>query len=220
MKTEAEILSRIKQTVLERESTANIYLYGSRARGDAKPDSDWDLLILLNKEKITDELENNIADQLYDLEFDSPKESPHRFFPRKNGTLSTYCPLSTITLRKKEGGYDEFEQFSKYRARRVEEAIEETDIMIAHKHWNAALSRLYYVCFYAVGSLLIKNGIKTTRQPFGMLFIKTGKLDRELGKHYNRLFEKRKKGDYGHFFVAEKKTVSDFYEPSKCSLKK
>ena len=28
-------------------------LFGSRARGDARSDSDWDVLILLNKEKIT-----------------------------------------------------------------------------------------------------------------------------------------------------------------------
>ena len=29
----------------------HLYLYGSRARGDFKPYSDWDLLILLNKDK-------------------------------------------------------------------------------------------------------------------------------------------------------------------------
>ena len=28
-----------------------IYLYGSRARGDAREDSDWDLLVLLDKPK-------------------------------------------------------------------------------------------------------------------------------------------------------------------------
>jgi predicted nucleotidyltransferase len=32
-------------------------LYGSRARGTAKSDSDWDFLILTEKEKISQELE-------------------------------------------------------------------------------------------------------------------------------------------------------------------
>ena len=34
-------------------------LFGSQARGDARPDSDWDLLVLLNKEKKTFEDEDN-----------------------------------------------------------------------------------------------------------------------------------------------------------------
>jgi uncharacterized protein len=70
MLTEAEILSQIKKTVLDREPTAKIYLYGSRARGNAKPDSDWDLLILLNEEKITNDLEFKITYPLYDLAID------------------------------------------------------------------------------------------------------------------------------------------------------
>lgn len=45
-------------------------MYGSRARGTMKPDSDWDLLILLNTDKITDEIERDITSPLYDLEFE------------------------------------------------------------------------------------------------------------------------------------------------------
>lgn len=30
---------------------SNLWLYGSRARGDFRPDSDWDLLVLVDKEK-------------------------------------------------------------------------------------------------------------------------------------------------------------------------
>lgn len=55
---------------MERDPSAKVYLYGSRARGTMKPDSDWDLLILLNKDKITTEIEKNVTYPLYDLEFE------------------------------------------------------------------------------------------------------------------------------------------------------
>ena len=52
MNDESHILSQIstlgKQILPE---GSRLYLYGSRARGDARPDSDWDLLILLNKKR-------------------------------------------------------------------------------------------------------------------------------------------------------------------------
>lgn len=57
--------------VLQQEPTAKIYLYGSRARGNSRPDSDWDLLILLNKDKITSEVEQRVTYPLYDLEFET-----------------------------------------------------------------------------------------------------------------------------------------------------
>ena len=36
----------------EKYEIEQVILFGSRARGDAKEDSDWDLLLLLNKEKL------------------------------------------------------------------------------------------------------------------------------------------------------------------------
>ncbi len=44
-------IKRIAREVLPEHS--KLYLYGSRARGDAHEGSDWDLLILLDKPKIT-----------------------------------------------------------------------------------------------------------------------------------------------------------------------
>ncbi len=38
-----------------------VWLYGSHARGDAREDSDWDLLILLNKSSVTNKDEDEIA---------------------------------------------------------------------------------------------------------------------------------------------------------------
>lgn len=72
MKTsEIKILNQIKKIVKDKEPTAKIYLYGSRSRGTAKDDSDWDLLILINKDTISSEIEKEITYPLYDLEFDT-----------------------------------------------------------------------------------------------------------------------------------------------------
>ena len=71
MNKSRDILIAIKKLVEEKDSSAKIYLYGSRAKGNAKKDSDWDLLILLNREKITSDIENEITYPLYDLEFET-----------------------------------------------------------------------------------------------------------------------------------------------------
>lgn len=65
--TPGELCQRIRGVVREVEPDAEIILYGSRARGDAEPDSDWDLLILLNG-PVSRERERAICDRLYDVE--------------------------------------------------------------------------------------------------------------------------------------------------------
>ena len=70
MTSQPNILDRIKKIVQDSDPSAKVYLYGSRARGTMHPDSDWDLLILLNKDKITAEIEKNVTYPLYDLEFE------------------------------------------------------------------------------------------------------------------------------------------------------
>jgi predicted nucleotidyltransferase len=69
--SDKKFLKQIKKIVLEQAPTAKIYLYGSRIKRSERVDSDWDLLILLPEDEISDEEEKRITFPLYDLEFNS-----------------------------------------------------------------------------------------------------------------------------------------------------
>src|SRR3954465_12941952 len=64
----AQILKEIKQAVLDVDPTAEVVLFGSRARGDFHEESDWDLLILVDKEEADFEFKRKIRRVLYELE--------------------------------------------------------------------------------------------------------------------------------------------------------
>ena len=66
---DAELLARVRDTVRAVEPDARVILYGSRARGDAGPESDWDFLILLDG-PVTSERKDALRRQLYELELD------------------------------------------------------------------------------------------------------------------------------------------------------
>ncbi len=64
-----ELRDPIKQAVCAVEPDAEIILYGSRARDDARPDSDWDLLILVDGVVDADR-EKAIRHRVYEVEWD------------------------------------------------------------------------------------------------------------------------------------------------------
>ena len=64
-------MKKIKNSVKETAPNATIILYGSQARGDHKKSSDVDILILLDKEKITREDEKRVKYPLCDIEFET-----------------------------------------------------------------------------------------------------------------------------------------------------
>ena len=67
---ESVLLNRVKTAVRALVPEAEIILYGSRARGTARADSDWDFVILLPspRDKM---LEMQIKDCLYDIELET-----------------------------------------------------------------------------------------------------------------------------------------------------
>jgi predicted nucleotidyltransferase len=64
------IIQLIRQKVNDLDKTAEIILYGSRARGDNKQDSDWDVMILLNRKNVDKKVEQTFRHHLLDIELE------------------------------------------------------------------------------------------------------------------------------------------------------
>jgi predicted nucleotidyltransferase len=84
MKKTDHILQLIKMSVTSAEPNAVVILYGSYARGDFRENSDLDILILIDKDKITRIDEKRIKYPLYDIEFETGTIISPIVFSRKD----------------------------------------------------------------------------------------------------------------------------------------
>jgi predicted nucleotidyltransferase len=96
------ILENITEAIHRQDPKAQAFLFGSRARGDNNPDSDWDILILINNQTVTSEIEDKFRDVLYNIELESGQIISTFIYPISfwNNTLK-YSPLYKAV--KKEG---------------------------------------------------------------------------------------------------------------------
>ena len=66
----SELLDKVKRAVMQIEPSAEIILYGSRAREDFHEGSDWDFLILVDG-VVDDRRTDKIRHQLYEIEWET-----------------------------------------------------------------------------------------------------------------------------------------------------
>ena len=78
------IVGLIKSKIKQKNSQAEIILFGSHARGEAHVDSDWDILILLDSLHVTRTIEKEYREELFEVE------------------LETGEPISTLVYSKYE----------------------------------------------------------------------------------------------------------------------
>ena len=96
------LLEQIKQAIRETDANADAWLFGSRARGDSRANSDWDVLILVDSNTITNEIEDKFREPIYDLELESGEIISTLVYPKRiwNRDLK-FSPLYNSI--KKEG---------------------------------------------------------------------------------------------------------------------
>jgi uncharacterized protein (UPF0332 family) len=101
----------------------------------------------------------------------------------------------------------------------------ERKLMVAEKllrsdDYEDAVSRAYYAVFHAAQGLLLTEGERAETHKgvvtlFGLLFVKTGKFKKDLGKYLANLKDERESGDYEVFSYIDRETAGAAIEEAK-----
>ena len=91
-------IRRVAKATLPQDST--LLLYGSRARGDAREDSDWNLLIHLNKDHITLADMDDFSYPLRELGWQIDEVMNPIMYTVKEWESMSYTPFYKNVMRK------------------------------------------------------------------------------------------------------------------------
>lgn len=100
--SDSNIAKLIGSRIKNKDPKAEVILFGSHARGDARDDSDWDVLILIDKEKESRKVEKVYRDEMFDLELEIGQPISTIVFS-KNDWVSKYSMTPLFKTIEKEG---------------------------------------------------------------------------------------------------------------------
>ncbi len=90
------------QSVLQKahQPKARAILFGSRARGDARRDSDWDILILLDKERITSVDKDAISYPIFELGWEIDEMIHPIMYTTKEWEAKSFTPFYKNVMKE------------------------------------------------------------------------------------------------------------------------
>ncbi len=219
----AEFLSRLREQFGER--IAHVWLFGSKARGDADEESDVDLLIVACDDN--DALQEAVGQIAYALSlehgvllcehvvsawrFTQMQARQELIYKNITGEGIDLWPLLAGPLAIAEdrasyqaGSDEDYGTYEDYLRERLERAYE--DLADAHRAFDAgsyrlALNRAYYAAFHFVTAALALLGQERHKHSaveaaFHEYLIKQGFIEPEYGTFYREAREWREQADY------------------------
>ncbi|MBC7226005.1 MAG: HEPN domain-containing protein [Thermoflexales bacterium] len=185
-----------------------LILYGSKARGDTHPESDVDLLV------VVDSRTPEVTDTLLELTARPWREGVHlEVLEMTPADLAAQCALGTPFIRNvaEEGiplkgepimvGEGKPEQVVQQFLQSARERIQQARLMVQSQFWGAAMSLVYYAFLDAADAALAARGIRAkshtgTVSLFGLHFVRTGEVDEKYSHWFRRALKHRLEADY------------------------
>lgn len=104
--------------------------------------------------------------------------------------------------------------------KRADRYLVTAEILIREKDYESSVSRSYYAMFFAAQAILLSKGLtfsshKMTISAFGEYFVKTGLFSKEMGKDFNKAFDRRQISDYYHDFIIDKSGAEEYVNNAK-----
>ncbi|TVL98288.1 MAG: HEPN domain-containing protein [Candidatus Brocadia sp. WS118] len=102
--------------------------------------------------------------------------------------------------------------------------LEVAEKLLKSSDYEDAVSRAYYAVFHATQALLLTEGERAETHKgivtlFGLLFVKTGKFSKNIGKYLANLKDDRESSDYEVFSYIDKATAETAISETKEFLK-
>ena len=112
------------------------------------------------------------------------------------------------------------EALIQYRIEQANNSIDTVQLLITNKKYNAAINRIYYVMFYMLLAVAVKENFETSKHQqligwFNKTFIKEGRLPKRFGKMVSQTFKSRQVSDYEAFVIFEEEEVMQLFNDMK-----
>lgn len=88
-----DLLRKAKRLVKSVYPNGKLILFGSQARGDAREESDWDILVLLDKEEIDESDFDNITYPLIELGWTMGQQISPKLYTNKEWIKRSFTPF-------------------------------------------------------------------------------------------------------------------------------
>jgi uncharacterized protein (UPF0332 family)/predicted nucleotidyltransferase len=208
---EAQAVEEFKEKLLAAlpDQVRDIILFGSKARGDGHPESDIDLLVVL--ENPTKEQTNTVYDITFDILFDRGVDLSAITFSQEEAMRKRELGTPLMHNVAEEGivimgkaivvGEGKPQEVARGFLDSARERLRSAALLLDGGLYRDSVSRAYYAFLDAADGALAARRITPkshagTISLFGLHFIKTGLVDEKYSAWFKKIYKARLDADY------------------------